>query len=149
MKIPFALLSGALLVASVPVMHAQGSCMPVVVSQKLEISSAGVFQGDVHDSKGQMITYLSLTLSGNGKPKVKQVIKTDDKGHFRFDSVPPGKYQIKIIDTSGTAKHTEFNCDTSGVCFIAFILKPTSSSGNCPQAGSRGMFDSRMPPGPN
>jgi hypothetical protein len=144
-RIPLILLSGALLVAWAPNMKAQGTCLPVVVSQKLETSSAGVFQGDVHDSKGQLVTYLSLTLSGNGKPKVKQVIKTDDQGHFRFDSVPPGKYQIKIFATSGTAKHTEVNCDTSGLCNIAFILKPASGNSSCPQPDVRDMQQSRMP----
>jgi Carboxypeptidase regulatory-like domain len=143
-RISLILLSGALLVAGVPPMRAQG-CLSVVVSQKLETSSAGVFQGDVHDSKGQLVTYLSLTLSGNSKPKVKQVIKTDDQGHFRFDSVPPGKYQIKIVNTSGTAKHTEVNCDTSGMCNIAFILKPLNSSGPCARPDGSDMQRSRMP----
>ena len=63
---------------------------------------------------------------------MKQTIVTDDHGQFHFDSVPSRKYTLKIMNTAGTAKKTEVQCDTTGVCQAAFILKPPRDPRKCP-----------------
>jgi protocatechuate 3,4-dioxygenase beta subunit len=122
---------GFLLFVGLPTLKAQNMCPSVVIKQQLEPTTAAVIQGTVQDKAGQSLTKIELTLTGSEKPKLEQTATTDDKGQFHFNSVPAGKYKIAIRWSSGTAKHTQVQCDTNGVCQVAFTLKPPRVQSVC------------------
>lgn len=127
------LLLGAALLISLPTLKAQTRtyCSPVLVDQRLNSSGATLVQGTVQDRKGDYVSHMSVTLTGGKKPTIKQVVTTDDHGHFQFGSVPEGKYRIEIFNTAGNAKHPELHCNASGVCDVAFVLKRPKGIGVC------------------
>lgn len=133
MRDQYKLLLVASLLLSLPMLKAQNYtyCTPALVDQRLETSSVTLVQGTVQDRKGEYVSHMSLTLTGGKKPKIKQVVTTDDHGHFQFRSVPGGKYEIKILNTAGNAKRTDLSCNASGVCNVAFVLKPPKGIGDC------------------
>jgi len=138
MRIRYKLLLGVSFLVLLPALDAQtySYCYPVLVNQRLQASSATVVQGTVQDRKGEYVSDMSLTLTGSTNPKIKQVVATDNHGHFQFRSVPAGKYRIKIFNTAGLATRPDLRCDTSGVCNVAFVLKPPKGIGDCaPQQG--------------
>jgi len=127
MRIPSIAVLGCLLFTGLPILNAQqGMCPSVMIDQRLEPATASVIQGTVQNPNGQSVKGVFLTLAEQEKPKPKfmQVVSTDDKGQFHFDSVPAGKYDITIHWTSKTAKHTQVQCDANGVCQVAFTLNP-------------------------
>ena len=128
MKIRSTVLLGSLFIAA---LHAQ-YCQSVLVQEHIHPSVATVVQGNVQNRAGALVAGLSVTLTGSAKPKLKQTVVTDDHGQFHFDLVPAGKYTLIIEHTAGTAKRTEMECDTNGVCQVEFILKPPLKPGDCP-----------------
>ena len=53
-----------------------------------------IVSGTVFDPSNAVLIGASVTLT-NGKQDVLQII-TDAKGEFRFDSVPPGRYEVRV-----------------------------------------------------
>lgn len=125
------LVFGASVLLLLPTLKAQTYCSPVLVEQRLITSSVTLVQGTVQDRKGDYVSHMPLTLTGGNKPKIKQVVTTDDHGHFKFGSVPGGKYQVQIFNTAGNAKRPDLRCNTKGVCNVAFVLKPPKGIGDC------------------
>lgn len=125
------LLIGISFLLSLPTLKAQTYCSPVLVDQRINASSVTLVQGTVQERKGEYVSHLRLTLTGGNKPRIKQVVTTDDQGHFQFGAVPRGKYQIKILNTAGNAKRPALHCNASGVCNVAFVLKPPRGIGDC------------------
>jgi len=121
--------------AVLPALKAQ-ECPPVVVLEHIHPTVATVVQGNVQNKAGALVAGLSVTITGSTIPKLKQTAVTDDRGQFHFDSVPAGKYTLTIEHTAGTAKRTEVECDSNGVCQMVFILKPPRNPSECRYSGN-------------
>src|SRR4029453_2740364 len=65
-------------------------------------TSVGTVEGTVTDEQGAVLPGANVTLTG---PQGVQTAVTDGKGQYRFISVQPGTYQLKVdLGTGFTAQ---------------------------------------------
>jgi len=56
-------------------------------------TSVGTIEGTVSDEQGAILPGVTATLTG---PRGAQTVVTDEKGQYRFISVQPGTYTLKV-----------------------------------------------------
>ena len=106
----YALLVALILVAGVA--HAQ--------------TSVGTIEGTVTDEQGAILPGVTATLTG---PRGAQTVVTDEKGQYRFISVQPGSYKLKVeLGTSFAAQTRDVELGLGKTALVDFTLKVASVS---------------------
>jgi len=87
----------------------------------------GRIQGTVMDNSDAVLPAATVTLV-NTKTGVSTVRKSNDVGHYIFDYVEPGDYQL-LIESNGFAKFTQRNISVQARSDVRVdaILKPGAS----------------------
>src|SRR5918993_716329 len=87
-------------------------------------SSVGTVEGTVTDEQGAILPGATATLTG---PRGEQTVQTDDKGQFRFLSVPPGTYTLKLnLGTTFAPQTREVILGLGKTAVVDFSLKMAS-----------------------
>jgi len=106
----YALLVALILVAGVA--HAQ--------------TSVGTIEGTVTDEQGAILPGVTATLTG---PRGAQTVVTDEKGQYRFISVQPGSYKLKVeLGTSFAAQTRDVELGLGKTALVDFTMKVASVS---------------------
>jgi len=104
----YALLVALILVAGVA--HAQ--------------TSVGTIEGTVTDEQGAILPGVTATLAG---PRGAQTVVTDEKGQYRFISVQPGTYTLKVeLGTSFAPQSREVTLGLGKTALVDFTMRVAS-----------------------
>ena len=98
-----------------------------------QTSSTGTVEGVVLDPNGARVPNVSVTLSGPNMIR-SQTVSTDENGVFRFTFVPPGRYVVTTVETSGFAGHKQENVEVN-------LSRTTTVNVNLKAAGVGGVVD--------
>jgi outer membrane receptor protein involved in Fe transport len=82
------------------------------IASLAQTSTTGEIVGVVTDANGAVVPNAQLTLSGPNMivPKTAQA---DSEGRYRFEAVPPGKYDIGVAELSGFAASRQQNIEVN------------------------------------
>ena len=104
-------------------------------------SSVGTVEGTVTDEQGAILPGANAILTG---PRGAQTVQTDDKGQFRFISVQPGIYTLKVeLGTTFAAQTREVTVGIGKTALADFTLKVASLSEAIEVVGSSPTVDVR------
>ena len=87
-------------------------------------TSVGTVEGTVTDEQGAVLPGATATLTG---PRGAQTATTDEKGMYRFVSVQPGDYTLKLdLGTTFTPQTRQLNVGLGRTATIDFTMKMAS-----------------------
>jgi hypothetical protein len=85
----------------------------------------GTLRGTVEDSTGARIPSATVTVEALGL-SFTRATKTDDRGEFRADLLPPGSYRV-VVNARGFAEaESELSIQVSSVRDVKITLKPAA-----------------------
>jgi uncharacterized GH25 family protein len=67
----------------------------------VELSSGGVIEGTVRDSKGELVAGGMVMVMRGFTPSGDGPVPTDEFGHFRVERLPPGTYRVMAMPMPG------------------------------------------------
>ncbi len=67
----------------------------------VELSSGGVIEGTVRDSKGELVASGMVMVTRGFTPSGDGPVSTDEFGHFRVERLPPGTYRVMAMPRPG------------------------------------------------
>ncbi len=116
-------------------------CLGVLLfSSSLFAQFSGSVQGTVKDPSGEVVPNVTVTLQ-NTATSVSQEAKTDDRGNYRFVSLPPSSYTV-TVKPSGFAKTvTPFTLQTNQNADIPIALTLSSASTAIEVTGATPVID--------
>jgi hypothetical protein len=96
----------------------------VVATAAQAQTSVGTVEGTVTDEQGAILPGATATLTG---PRGSQTATTDEKGQYRFVSVQPGDYTLKLdLGTTFKAQTREVNVGLGRTLTVDFTMKMAS-----------------------
>ena len=104
-------------------------------------TTVGTIEGTVTDEQGAVLPGANATLTG---PQGVQTAVTDSKGQYRFISVQPGTYQLKVdLGTGFTAQTHEVTVGLGKTALVDVTLKVASLSESIEVRGAAASVDVR------
>jgi hypothetical protein len=67
----------------------------------VELTSGGVIEGTVRDSKGELVAGGMVMVMRGFTPSSDGPVSTDELGHFRVERLPPGTYRVMAMPRPG------------------------------------------------
>jgi uncharacterized GH25 family protein len=83
----------------------------------VELTSGGVIEGTVRDSKGELVAGGMVMVMRGFTPTGDGPVSTDEFGHFRVDRLPPGTYRVMAMPKPGE--------DADGASFLSELKTQT------------------------
>ena len=100
-------------------------------------TSVGTVEGTVTDEQGAVLPGATATLTG---PRGSQTATTDEKGMYRFVSVQPGDYTLKLdLGTTFTPQTRQLNVGLGRTATIDFTMKMASLTETVEVVGAVGV----------
>jgi len=104
-------------------------------------TSVGTIEGTVSDEQGAILPGVTATLTG---PRGAQTVVTDEKGQYRFISVQPGTYTLKVeLGTSFAPQSREVELGLGKTALVDFTMKVASVSETVSVTGEAPTVDVR------
>ena len=102
-------------------------------------SSVGTIEGTVTDEQGAVLPGATATLTG---PRGSQTATTDEKGMYRFVSVQPGDYTLKLdLGTTFKSQTREVTVRLGGTSTIDFTMRMASLTETVEVVGASSSVD--------
>jgi anti-sigma B factor antagonist len=100
-------------------------CLMFNFNALAQTSTTGNIEGTITDSNGSVIPNATVVLSGDRLLRPQPTISNDD-GVFRFGSVPPGKYSVKVEASESYAafEENEVEVRLSKTTTVDITLRP-------------------------
>ena len=86
--------------------------MILVSASMAQTNTTGDVEGTTTDQNGAVVRGVALTLSGPNLIR-DQTTTSDENGHYRFSSVPPGRYTLSTAAISGFQPHKQAGVEVS------------------------------------
>lgn len=87
----------------------------------------GALRGTIEDTSGARVAGAKIEVRAIGQSLVREA-PADRRGEFRFDLLPPGKYQITASSAGFAPAHSEVSVAISSVRELTIIMLPAAVS---------------------
>src|SRR6267143_1998386 len=104
-----------------------------------QTSTTGSIEGTVTDTNGAAVPGVTVTVTSPNLIR-SQTSVTEDNGHYRFPTLPPGRYVMSIESTKGFAKfeHSEIEVNLSKTSTLDIRLQAAGTTASVTVSGTSG-----------
>src|SRR5258707_8750483 len=104
-----------------------------------QTSTTGSIEGTVTDTNGAAVPGVTVTVTSPNLIR-SQTSVTEDNGHYRFPSLPPGRYVMSIESTKGFAKfeQSEIEVNLSKTSSLDIKLQAAGTTASVTVSGTSG-----------
>jgi protocatechuate 3,4-dioxygenase beta subunit len=105
-------------------------------ADKITANGTASIQGFVKDAKGEPIKGAGVRIESRDGKQVFSTVKTDPKGRYNSQGLPPGVYRVTLlVDNAVKASTTNTQTKANQPTQLNFELKPTFQEDNITKGG--------------